>query len=112
MNQDGSLNGPAVAARAGEVVVLFATGEGQTFPAGEDGTLTGAQTARPVLPVRVTIGGREGLVLYAGGAPGLVAGVFQVNVRVPADVAAGNAVAVVLQVGENSSANGVTLAIR
>ena len=90
----------------------FGTGEGQTFPTGQDGVLTGAETAMPVLPVRVTIGGKEGLVLYAGAAPGLAGGVFQVNVRVPADVAAGEAVAVVLRVGEISSGAGVTLSVR
>ncbi len=112
LNQDGSLNGRLSPVRAGDVVVLFGTGEGQTLPGGQDGVLTGAETARPVLPVQVTIGGRDGLVLYAGGAPGLVGGLFQVNVRVPADVAAGEAVAVVLRVGELSSAAGVTLAVR
>lgn len=112
LNQDGTLNARTAAARAGDVVVLFGTGEGQTLPAGVDGGLTGAETARPVLPVRVTVGGKEGQVLYAGGAPGLVAGVFQVNVRIPADAETGDAVPVVLRVGENASANGVSLAIR
>ena len=51
--------------------MLFGTGEGQTFPAGRDGVLTGAETA---LPVRVTIGGKEGLVLYAGGGGGIASG--------------------------------------
>lgn len=112
LNQDGSLNGRLSPVSAGDVVVLFATGEGQTLPGGQDGVLTGADTPRPVLPVRVTIGGKEGLVLYAGGAPGLVGGVLQVNVRVPADVTAGEAVPVVLRVGEISSALGVTLSVR
>ena len=56
----------------------------------------------------MTIGGKEGVVLYAGGAPGLVSGVFQVNVR----VTAGEAVPVVLWVGEAASGVGVTLAVR
>ena len=111
LNQDGALNGRSTPLRAGDVVVLFGTGEGQTLPGGQDGTLTGAETARPVLPVRVIVGGKEGLVLYAGGSPGLVSGVFQINVRVPADVA-GDQVPVVMQIGEISSAPGVTLSIR
>lgn len=112
LNQDGSLNGKTAAARGGGCGGVVWHRRGQTLPAGVDGGLTGAETARPVLPVRVMIGGKEGLVLYAGGAPGLVAGIFQVNVRVPADVVAGDTVPVVLQVGENASANGVSLAIR
>ncbi len=113
LNQDGTVNGTARPVRAGDVIVFYGTGEGQTLPSGVDGALTGTtETARPVLPVRITIGGKEGVVLYAGGAPGLVAGLVQVNVRVPADVAAGDAVPVVMQIGERSSGTGVTIAVR
>jgi uncharacterized protein (TIGR03437 family) len=112
LNQDGSVNGKANPAKTGDVVVLFGTGEGQTLPGGADGTLTTPDAPRPVLPVKVTIGGKEGAILYAGGAPGLVAGLVQINVRVPADTATGDAVPVVLQVGSATAAAGVTLAIR
>jgi uncharacterized protein (TIGR03437 family) len=112
LNQDGTLNGRGMGVRAGEVLVLYGTGEGQTLPLGQDGAVTGSDTPRPVQPVRVTIGGKEGVVLYAGAAPGLVAGVFQLNVRVPADVASGDAVPVVVRVGENASAEGVTVVVR
>lgn len=112
LNQDGSLNGRTSPIKPGGVVVLFATGEGQTLPGGQDGVLAGGDIPRPVLPVRVTIGGKESVVLYAGGAPGLVSGVFQVNARVAADVTPGDAVEVVLRVGENSSIAGVTLSVR
>jgi len=111
LNQDGTVNSAGNPVRAGDVVVLFGTGEGQTLPLGVDGGIAGAELPRPTLPVRVTIGGKEAAVLYAGGAPGLVAGVVQVNVRVPADVT-GNAVPVVVAVEERVSAAGVTLAIR
>lgn len=111
LNQDGTVNGRTQAAKAGDVVVLYGTGEGRVVPNGQDGVLTGTDTPRPVQAVQVTIGGKDAAVLYAGAAPGLVAGVFQVNVRIPADVA-GEAVPVVLKVGEASSAAGVTLAIR
>ncbi|MBI2689814.1 MAG: putative Ig domain-containing protein [Acidobacteria bacterium] len=111
LNQDGSLNGPSRPIRAGDVVVLFGTGDGQTIPAGLDGTITGPDPGRTVLAVKVTIGGKEGTVLYSGGAPGLVAGVTQINVRVPVDVAAGDAVPVALQIGTETS-SGATLAVR
>lgn len=112
LNQDGSVNGRTSPVRTGDVVVLFGTGEGQTLPAGVDGALTGTDAPRPVLPLRVTIGGKEGTVLYAGGAPGLVAGLVQINVRVPADVAPGDAVPVVITAGVASSVAGVTLSVR
>jgi uncharacterized protein (TIGR03437 family) len=51
-------------------------------------------------------------VKYAGGAPGLVAGLMQVNVQIPAGIETGNAVPVVLRVGSVFSQAGVTIAVR
>ncbi|MBK5291093.1 MAG: hypothetical protein JJE04_05265 [Acidobacteriia bacterium] len=51
-------------------------------------------------------------LLYAGAAPGLVAGVLQVNVKVPAGIAPGQSVPVQFAVGGVSSRSGVTLAVR
>ena len=48
---------------------------------------------------------------YAGAAPGQVAGILQVNVRVPADVPKGTSVPVSITVGAATSQAGVTLAI-
>jgi len=67
---------------------------------------------QPVLPVSVKIGGLPAEIVYFGGAPGLVAGLMQVNVRVPKGIAAGPAVPIVLTVGAASSQTGVTLAVR
>ena len=61
--------------------------------------------------MKVTIGGQTANVNFAGGAHGAVAGVFQVNAQIPAGVAAGGAVAVVVQVGTSNSQPGVTLAV-
>jgi len=44
--------------------------------------------------VTCTIGGSNAPVQYAGGAPGLVAGLMQVNVQIPAGIQAGSAVPV------------------
>lgn len=43
---------------------------------------------------------------YAGGAPGQVAGLMQVNVQIPARVEPGGYVPVVLQVGDASTTDG------
>ena len=59
----------------------------------------------------VTIGGKSAEVLYAGAAPYMVAGVIQINARVPTDIAAG-AVDVVIKVGNNVSTSGITLALK
>ncbi len=112
LNQDFSVNGPANRAARGSIIQIFATGEGQTDPPGVDGKVAGAILPSPVLPVKVTIGGREAVVHYAGAAPGLVAGVLQINAQVPDDVPAGSAVPIVIQVGDRRSPQGVTVAIR
>lgn len=55
-----------------------------------DGKVAYDELPKPLLPVSVQIDGRPAQVLYAGAAPALVAGVLQVNVRVPGGVAAGS----------------------
>jgi uncharacterized protein (TIGR03437 family) len=62
--------------------------------------------------VRAQIGGEAAEVLYAGSSPGLVDGVIQVNLRVPAAGQTGGAVPVLLYVGNSTSQSGLTLAIR
>jgi uncharacterized protein (TIGR03437 family) len=105
---DASGRGPAAALGTGNVVTLYVTGEGVLQPVPEDGSVVGERLPRPVLPVRVLVGGREAEVLYAGGAPGLVAGVMQVNVRVPEGLR-GEAIPVSIRVGSAESPAGVTI---
>jgi uncharacterized protein (TIGR03437 family) len=110
MNQDGSMNGPGNAAPGGSAITLYATGEGQTSPAGVDGKLGTTPLPRPVAAVTVTIGGLTAPVQSAGGVPGMVAGVMQVSVLVPGGLT-GN-VPVIVTVGGANSQAGVTLAVR
>jgi uncharacterized protein (TIGR03437 family) len=112
LNQDSSVNSPANPARIGSVVSIFATGEGQTSPAGIDGKPGSDPVPHPTLPVSVTIGGQTVTPIYAGGAPGNVAGLMQVNVQIPSGIQTGSAVPVLLQVGNASSQAGVTIAVR
>ena len=96
---------------AGGVITLYATGEGQTTPAGVDGKLAGTTNLTiPVQGVSVTIGGLPAVIDYAGAAPTLVAGVLQLNVEVPTGFAAGAAIPVVLQIGGVKSPT-VTIAV-
>jgi uncharacterized protein (TIGR03437 family) len=110
VNQDGTQNGTANPAAAGSVLSLYATGEGQTLPAGVDGKLGASPLPQPVATVTATIGGVAAVVRYAGGAPGLIAGVMQVNAIVPAGVS--GTAPVVLTVGGVASQGGVTVAVR
>ena len=105
---------PVTAARPadrGGIVLLFGTGEGQTDPPGADGKLATGVLPKPLLPVTVTIGGVEAEVLYAGAAPGLVAGVLQINVKIPENLVPGTH-PVIVRIGGNASQTGLTISVR
>jgi uncharacterized protein (TIGR03437 family) len=110
LNENSSLNSSSNPAARGSVVVLFATGEGQTAPPGEDGKLAVAPLPAPLLPVSVTIGGLPAETTFVGAAPGF-AGLLQVNARVPLGVALSEAVPVLIRIGNVNSQTGLTLAV-
>jgi uncharacterized protein (TIGR03437 family) len=115
VNQDGTINSVQHPIPRGQIISLYATGEGQTTPMGVDGELDGAPLPRPILPVTITVGGLPAQVLYAGGAPGEVAGLMQVNVSIPMGLklppGTASAVPVVLTVGKVSSSILTTIAV-
>ena len=87
LNADGTINTADNPAQAGSIVTLYGTGEGRPDRNVADGAVIGdilAELPRPTLPVAVTIGNLSAEVAYAGSAPELVAGVLQINVRIPA----------------------------
>ncbi|MEO5925919.1 MAG: hypothetical protein ABIR70_19020 [Bryobacteraceae bacterium] len=90
--------------RAGQVVVVYATGLGEVDNAVKAGSPTpSTPLSRTVSPVTVTIGGVAATVSFAGLTPGST-GLYQVNAAVPSGVAAGNRVAIVLKAaGQESS---------
>ena len=108
---DGTVNTAANPVKAGEFISIYATGEGQPLPAGIDGSLAASTPAHPMLPVSVTIGGLPTTVQYAGGAPGQVAGLMQLNVQIPSGVQPGGYVPVVLRVGDQTSSPEVWIAV-
>jgi uncharacterized protein (TIGR03437 family) len=101
---NGSVNTAANPVKVGEYISLFVTGEGQTSPGGVDGKLGGSAPATPLLPVTVTIGGIRAMVQYAGSVAGQVAGLMQVNVKIPDGVQPGGYVPIVIQMGEAGGA--------
>jgi uncharacterized protein (TIGR03437 family) len=110
-NKDGSINGANAPVKAGDFIQLYVTGLGATTPALNDGSVNAIPLPIPVGSVTATVGGVKANA-SAVGAPGSVAGVFQVNVQIPSGVTAGNAVPVVLTVaGTSTTQNGVTIAI-
>jgi uncharacterized protein (TIGR03437 family) len=90
-NEDGTMNSVANRAARGSVVALWGTGGGPLSPAGVTGALWGLDPlAKLQLPVAAKIGNIDAEVVYAGAAPGLVSGFFQINLRIPLTVPLGS----------------------
>ena len=113
LNADGSLNSWDKPADRGSVIALFGTGLGQTNPQGDDGVVTGGITlAAPILPVQALIDGQPAEIVYAGAAPGVVQGIVQVNVRIPATTPPAYGIRVMLRAGEYTGPSTIFLNVR
>lgn len=114
LNSDGSVNSAANPAHTGSAVSLFVTGLDQFVSV--EGVSSGA------IPVPVsgnltalsygtnTFGGKPTAILYQGSAPGLIDGVGQINVQLPAGL-----IDPTIELSETSpqvSANGVKVYAR
>jgi uncharacterized protein (TIGR03437 family) len=110
VNEDGSLNSDQNPAQLGSIVVLYATGDGQTQPAGVTGQAAQAPYGTPRLPVSLTIAGVSADVIWAGSAPGFV-GLLQINARIPGGFIPTGDLPLFLTIGSYSSAAGVTIAV-
>jgi uncharacterized protein (TIGR03437 family) len=101
INQDGTVNGAGNPAPRGTYISIYATGEGQTIPAGIDGFVPSATAlSRPIGGVTVFFNQFSAQVLYSGTAS--FDGFFQVNAVVPVGVTPG-AVPITLTVGGTAS---------
>ena len=69
----------------GSVVTIYAGGFGQTTPASVDGLINDTSPRQMTVSsiLGIQIAGQNAQILYAGPAPGQVAGVSQINFRVP-----------------------------
>jgi uncharacterized protein (TIGR03437 family) len=107
-----TVNTPDNPAAAGSEIALYATGEGETDIPGVDGRIATAIFPKPRAAVSVLIGGKPATeIKYAGAAPYAVAGAIQINAIIPAGVGPG-AVPVKITIGNQTSADGVTIAVR
>jgi uncharacterized protein (TIGR03437 family) len=108
-NANYGLIRPGNPARAGDVLLIYSTGLGQTTPASETGRIVPFPPQADTAPVAVTLGGKSADVVYSIAAPGYV-GLYQTAVRVPSGLTPGNA-ALTLRLGDATS-NTVTLAVQ
>ena len=125
LNEDGSLNSPSNPARRGSIVAVYATGGGEGAPGVADGQIldgalpTTSLAASAFFDFDYVYGEEpptQGEVVYAGGSSGSVAGLLQVNVRVPPDAALrampSDAVPVALRIGPYLTPFQTTIAVR
>jgi uncharacterized protein (TIGR03437 family) len=114
LNQDGTVNSRDNPAGLGSVVVLYATGLGPLDPQADDGEVIPIAPPYPGLrqPVSVSIDLLEAEVLYIGPAPGFVAGLVQINARIPAGIQNAGGVAVSLSAAGIASMEIASIGIR
>jgi uncharacterized protein (TIGR03437 family) len=111
LNQDYTLNTKSNPAQRGSVIMLYVTGLGLLDPPTADGAIAKG-IASHLATVTVQIGGNNAQVLYAGSAPGIIAGLSQVNVQIPANAPTGEGVPVVLTAAGIRSQDGVTVSVK
>ena len=128
LNQNYTYNGPSIGlvenganittspAAAGQFIVVYMTGGGQTNPPSVTGTVTPSAVgsplyAIPLSSITATINGVNAPVIWAGASPGEVNGVIQVDITVPAGVH-GNALPVAITVNGVPSPSGPTVAVQ
>ena len=123
LNEDGSVNSPSNPARRGSIISIFGTGGGEAAEGVLDGQIVSGTLPRTSLPVSVLfdvglvegdfdVPSKPGEVLYAGGSPGSVSGLLQVNVRVPANATAGDRAPLALTIGSQWTLYQATIALR
>jgi uncharacterized protein (TIGR03437 family) len=105
----GLYPGASRPAKPGEVIILYTTGFGPTSPPTPSGqVVTSAALVVNLSAISVTIGGQPAPVKWAGIT---MAGVWQLNVQVPAGAATGDA-AIVAQIGGKSTQGGAFVTVQ
>jgi uncharacterized protein (TIGR03437 family) len=90
VNQDGSVNSADHPAKSGSVITLYVSGLGQTSPPGTDGLVNANPLPVPMSAVTVYFPATQSAVTpqFVAAAAGMIAGITQVNVQVPATLSA------------------------
>ena len=107
------VNSSSNPASPGWYLTFYVTGEG-FIPSTVTGSVTSTTTVKPPLgPPTVLIDGLPagGFYFYYAEANGFVSGLMQVNVQIPTGIRTGQADAISLSIGGNTSQNGVTISV-
>ncbi|MDQ6708719.1 MAG: hypothetical protein M3Z85_22400, partial [Acidobacteriota bacterium] len=102
LNQDGTPNSSSNPAALGSTVSVYMTGTGRLTP----------PYPVPIQGIGATIGFVIAPVIFAGQAPGLIAGVTQVNVQIPQNAPTGDSVPITIYAGNYASQSAVVIAVR
>jgi uncharacterized protein (TIGR03437 family) len=108
-NSDGTLNTAAAPAKRGDVLVLYGTGQGAVTPAVEDGVAAGGALSSSTLTPLVFLMGKQMPVSFSGLTPGF-AGLWQINVALPADAPTGSDME--LRVVNGATSNRLTVSVK
>ena len=85
INEDGTLNSEKNPARQGSIVTIYATGLNNTQPPLSTGAI--ATEAVPLaFQMQLGLASGQPEITYAGAAPGFVAGLTQINFRLPISI--------------------------
>jgi uncharacterized protein (TIGR03437 family) len=88
-NEDFSFNSPTNPAQPGSVMILYVSGAGQTNPPSRTGQVNAAPLAAPGSPFQIKWFSSDFKetatppIAFAGAAPGLAAGILQINFVAP-----------------------------
>jgi uncharacterized protein (TIGR03437 family) len=109
-NSDGTRNSPSNPARPGDYIAIYGTGGGTLNSPGVTGRTWGLTAALSNLDFApsVFVVGQNARVSYAGSAPGLESGIFQINARLPSSLSA--TASLYMTIGNTSSAT-VSIAV-
>ena len=99
INQDGTLNSQLNPAKSDSIVSIWVTGTGAVYAAQDGQVLT---TAQDYYCCQVQANYQAADVLYAGASPGLVAGITQINFRVPEQSSTGQVTLTITAGGRTS----------
>lgn len=100
-------------ARDGDPLSLWGTGFCAPSSHQPDGTINPAEAIQLTdVPITVRVGGQDVPILYFGPAPGSAAGIYQINIQLPADSTSSLVSIITVENGGSTTQGNVTLSVQ